>query len=221
MPTTRRLHPLDLLHLNLCNLDSYTENYDLNFYLTYLMRWPSLFQCVEEYGYSPTVTVTKNTPLSPSPSSSPSTSTTTPAKIVAYIMGKLETHPPHYTPPNPLPWHGHITILTVSPTHRRLRYAATLTTRLESACNAAAAWFVDLYVRASNRAAIAMYRGMGYSVFRRVVRYYAESLEEDEDLGEAGGEDAFDMRKPLKRDRERRHVRENGEEFRVGPEDVY
>lgn len=50
MPTVRRVRPSDLLSLNLCNLDSYTENYDLNFYLTYLMRWPSLFQCVEEDG---------------------------------------------------------------------------------------------------------------------------------------------------------------------------
>jgi N-terminal acetyltransferase B complex catalytic subunit len=50
MPIVRRVRPTDLLSLNLCNLDSYTENYDLNFYLTYLMKWPSLFQCVEEDG---------------------------------------------------------------------------------------------------------------------------------------------------------------------------
>lgn len=50
MPTVRRVRPTDLLSLNLCNLDSYTENYDLTFYLTYLMKWPSLFQCVEEDG---------------------------------------------------------------------------------------------------------------------------------------------------------------------------
>jgi hypothetical protein len=48
MPLVRRVLPTDLLSLNSCNLDSYTENYDLNFYLTYLMKWPSLFQCVEE-----------------------------------------------------------------------------------------------------------------------------------------------------------------------------
>lgn len=220
MPTTRRLHPLDLLHLNLCNLDSYTENYDLNFYLTYLMRWPRLFQCVEEeeYGYHSA----KPTPTLSPPPSSPSSAA---KKIVAYIMGKVETQPAQQPlVANPLPWHGHITILTVSPTHRRLRYAHTLTTRLECACNAAAAWFVDLYVRASNRAAMAMYRGMGYSVFRRVVGYYAESLQEEEEDGggrHGEGEDAFDMRKPLDRDRDRRHVRENGEEFRVRPEDVY
>lgn len=218
MPTIRRLHPTDLLHLNLCNLDSYTENYDLNFYLTYLMRWPSLFQCVEEYSYT---YARKPSSTLLSSSSNPPSAGPTSAKIVAYIMGKLETSPPNYSVPNPLPWHGHITVLTVSPASRRLGYAGRLTGVLERICDAAAAWFVDLYVRVSNRAAIGMYRGMGYSVFRRVVGYYAESLEEEEEHEGGEGEDAFDMRKPLSRDAERRHVREGGEEFRVAPEDVY
>ena len=138
-------------------------------------------------------------------------------------MGKLETSPPTHipTPTSPsLPWHGHITILTVSPTHRRHGYAKLLTTALEKACNASSAWFVDLYVRESNKAAIDMYRKMGYSVYRRVVRYYSDDLDGRSEE-EGGGEDAFDMRKPLDRDRERRHVRENGEDFRVNPEDVY
>lgn len=206
MPTVRRVRPSDLLSLNLCNLDSYTENYDLNFYLTYLMKWPSLFQCVEEDG----------------------------GKIVAYIMGKLESSPPNHPTLSPLPWHGHITILTVSPPYRRLGYAKLLTSSLERSCNQSSAWFVDLYVRASNTLAIEMYRKMGYSVFRRVVQYYSddpnadgegEGEEEKKEEKEGGsgmrGEDAFDMRKPLDRDKERKHVRENGEEFRVSPEDVY
>jgi N-terminal acetyltransferase B complex catalytic subunit len=50
---------------------------------------------------------------------------------------------------------------------------------------------------------------MGYSVYRRVVDYYND------------GEDAFDMRKPLKMDTERGTVREGGEEIRVTAEDVW
>lgn len=50
---------------------------------------------------------------------------------------------------------------------------------------------------------------MGYTVYRRVVDYYND------------GEDAFDMRKPLSRDKDRGTVRENGEDVRVGPEDVW
>ena len=134
------------------------------------------------------------------------------------VMGKLETSPPHH--PYPLPWHGHITILTVSPPYRRLGYAKLLTSSLERTCNQSSAWFVDLYVRASNKLAIDMYKKMGYSVFRRVVRYYSDDPNGTSG-DEGGGEDAFDMRKPLDRDKERKHVRENGEEFRVNPEDVY
>lgn len=64
-------------------------------------------------------------------------------------------------------------------------------------------------MRADNDKALGMYRGMGYSVFRRVVNYYAD------------GADAFDMRKPLGRDVERGTVREGGEEVRVDPEMVW
>lgn len=45
-------------------------------------------------------------------------------------------------------------------------------------------WFVDLFVRASNSVAIGIYKKFGYSVYRRVVGYYAERE------GEVG-EDAF------------------------------
>ena len=132
-------------------------------------------------------------------------------------MGKLEEDPfyrqfsPHY-----LPHHGHITALTVSPQSRRLGLAQHLTAALEHACDAADAWFVDLFVRAGNTSAVNLYKGMGYSVFRVVVDYYS-----DDPTGGGAGEDAFDMRKPLKRDKKREHVRENGENFKIDPEDLW
>ena len=55
-----------------------------------------------------------------------------------------------------------------------------------------------------------------YSVFRRVVDYYS-----DDPTGQKAGEDAFDMRKPLKRDKKRQHVRENGEKYKINPTDLY
>ena len=55
-----------------------------------------------------------------------------------------------------------------------------------------------------------------YSVFRRVVDYYSDNM-----TGEKETEDAFDMRKPLDRDKDLKWIRENGEEHRVGPEDVF
>ena len=47
-------------------------------------------------------------------------------------------------------------------------------------------FFVDLYVRCSNKVAIGMYEGLGYSVYRRVREYYGS-------LGPGGRdeEDAF------------------------------
>lgn len=55
-----------------------------------------------------------------------------------------------------------------------------------------------------------------YSVFRRVVDYY-----NDDPTGRKAGEDAFDMRKPLSRDKKLKHIRNNGQDFRVEPEDLY
>ena len=67
------MSPTDLFNLNLTNLDPLTENYDLGFYLNYLMRWPSLFSSVQDRkegiaGYS----MHHPFPLSYSKSSEPS-----------------------------------------------------------------------------------------------------------------------------------------------------
>ena len=77
-------------------------------------------------------------------------------------MGKLEEDPPeHRISPHYMPWHGHVTALTVAPSWRRMGLAKKLTTALEKQCEAQNAWFIDLFVRKSN-AAVNMYKGMGY-----------------------------------------------------------
>ncbi|KAK5149465.1 hypothetical protein LTR04_007048 [Oleoguttula sp. CCFEE 6159] len=111
--------------------------------------------------------------------------------------------------PNYLPWHAHITALTVAPSARRLGHATLVTSALEAAGDASDAWFVDLFVREENKVAQTLYEKMGYSVYRRVVGYYNDDS------------DAFDMRKPLKRDGERKTVREGGENVRVDPSVVW
>lgn len=55
-----------------------------------------------------------------------------------------------------------------------------------------------------------------YSVFRRVLKYYS-----DDPTGGKAGEDAFDMRKPLRRDKKLQHIRPNGENHVIYPEDLY
>lgn len=134
-------------------------------------------------------------------------------------MGKVESSPETYKfSEHYLPWHAHITALTVAPEARRLGIGKILCEQLEAAADANDAWFVDLFVRRSNHRAIGFYQGLGYSVFRVVKDYYADHAT---DTSQVGGEDAFDMRKAMKRDKKRQHVRDDGEQHEVDPEDVW
>jgi N-terminal acetyltransferase B complex catalytic subunit len=93
-------------------------------------------------------------------------------------------------------WHTHVSAVTVSPTYRRLGLAKTLMDDLEQRLSEDVyhANFVDLFVRASNALAIGMYEKFGYIKYRRVLGYYSSPTDEDD------AEDAWDMRKALKRD---------------------
>ncbi|BES99587.1 Transferases [Nesidiocoris tenuis] len=102
--------------------------------------------------------------------------------LMGYIMGKAEG-----TATN---WHGHVTALTVSPKYRRLGVAAALMKSLENISEKKNCYFVDLFVRVSNKNAIAMYQNLGYTNYRTVLEYYSGDPDED----------AFDMRKALSRD---------------------
>ena len=57
-------------------------------------------------------------------------------------------------------------------------------------------YFVDLFVRKSNAVAINMYQNFGYVVYRTVLDYYSGDTDED----------AFDMRKALSRDKEKKSM---------------
>lgn len=133
-------------------------------------------------------------------------------------MAKLESSPSYYKhSEHYLPWHAHITALTVAPEARRLGIGKLLSEQLEAVADANDAWFVDLFVRVSNRKAIAFYKSMGYSVYRVVKGYYGDNAEDPS----LDGEDAYDMRKAMKRDVKREHVREDGLKHEVNPEDVW
>lgn len=133
-------------------------------------------------------------------------------------MGKLESSPDVYKfSPHYLPWHAHITALTVAPEARRLGIGKILTEQLEAAADANEAWFVDLFVRKSNHKAITFYKSMGYSVFRVVKDYYGDHATDPK----AHSEDAYDMRRPCKRDTKLQHIRTDGEKHEVQPGDVW
>lgn len=133
-------------------------------------------------------------------------------------MGKVESSPDAYKfSEHYLPWHAHITALTVAPEARRLGIGKILTEHLEAVADAHDAWFMDLFVRKSNTRAIAFYESMGYSVFRVVKDYYGDHALDPSQ----SGEDAYDMRKSLKRDTTSKHVRTDGRSRYVQPEDVW
>jgi N-terminal acetyltransferase B complex catalytic subunit len=138
--------PLDLLRFNPCNLDPFCETYGPSFYLEYFTKWPHLCKVVEQHG-----------------------------QIQAYILGKVEAspYPPPVEPydpglkiyqkkyPNYLPWHAHITCLIVAPSARRRGLATALSEAVERVGDEERAWFVDLFVRVENVAAIELYKKMG------------------------------------------------------------
>ncbi|OAA77462.1 N-acetyltransferase 5 [Akanthomyces lecanii RCEF 1005] len=133
-------------------------------------------------------------------------------------MGKVESSPDAYKySEHYLPWHAHITALTVAPEARRLGIGKILTEQLEAAADNNNAWFMDLFVRKSNERAITFYKSMGYSVFRVVKDYYGDHATDATKYSE----DAFDMRKSMKRDVKHEHVRDAGEDHEVDPEDVW
>jgi len=133
-------------------------------------------------------------------------------------MGKTESSPDYFKhSEHYLPWHAHITALTVAPEARRTGIGKILTEKLETGAEAANAWFVDLFVRKSNEKAIKFYESMGYSVYRVVKDYYGDNVNDPT----ARGEDAYDMRKPMSRDKTLKHIRGDGRNHEVQPEDVF
>ena len=97
-------------------------------------------------------------------------------------------------------WHGHVTAVTVAPSCRRIGLGRSLMDYLEDVSrDIHNCYFVDLFVRASNSLAIGMYEKFGYIKYRRVLDYYTSDGIED-------GEDAWDMRKALPRDKKKESV---------------
>jgi len=106
---------------------------------------------------------------------------------MAYILGKAEGKGEN--------WHGHVSAVTVAPEYRRLGLAKGLMRLLEDITERTYnGYFVDLFVRQSNAVAIAMYHAFGYSIYRQVLGYYS------------GEEDAYDMRKAMRRDTAKKSV---------------
>jgi len=103
--------------------------------------------------------------------------------LMGYVLGKSEGVGEN--------WHGHVTAVTVGPQHRRLGLAKKLMDGLEVITDMKKCYFVDLFVRVSNKNALSFYEKLGYTIYRTVLEYYSGETDED----------AYDMRKAMSRDR--------------------
>lgn len=109
--------------------------------------------------------------------------------IMGYMLAKVEGDDED--------WHGHVSAVSVAPPFRRTGLAGALMQGMEEvSATMHNAYFVDLFVRRSNRAAQTLYERLGYVTYQTVGGYYSGGK------GQAS-EDARDLRKALPRNKER------------------
>ena len=162
MATIRQMDMFDLLKYNNVNLDLLTETFHTSFYGKYLNQYGEY--CV--------------------------TSEDTVSNIQGYLIGKVEGFKGDNVGKD---WHAHVSAVTVSPHWRRQGLARALMQYLHDvSIKRHEAYFVDLFVRPSNKIAVGFYKGLGYDIYRSVAGYYSGP----------GGEDAYDMRMSLPMDPE-------------------
>lgn len=111
---------------------------------------------------------------------------------MAYLIGKHENKNKILS--------GHVSALTVAPSFRRWGLGNILMQLLETNGNNRKAFFIDLFVRKSNKQAIGFYKKNGYILYREIKDYYIKPVE-----------NALDMRKGLKMDVDRMFVVPTGE----------
>ncbi len=110
-------------------------------------------------------------------------------KIVGYVMAKMEDEDLEKDEPV----HGHITSISVLRSHRKLGIATKLMRASQFAMRTIYdAEYCSLHVRVGNRAALALYKDtLGFEVVKVEDKYYAD------------GEDAYDMRVYLNKDKKK------------------
>ncbi|CAK77295.1 unnamed protein product (macronuclear) [Paramecium tetraurelia] len=124
-----------------------------------------------------------------------------------YLLGKIEGEKANNNKQN---WHGHISAITVAPEYRRQGVARFLMNYIEDVTNSQNGWYVDLFVRPSNKIAVLMYQNFGYEIYQTVYQYYS---------GQNGKcEDAYDMRKSMLRDKQKLKQKPTGKVIK--PEDL-
>ncbi len=165
MATIRQMDMFDLLKFNNVNMDLLTETFHTNFYGKYLNSYGEYCVVSED----------------------------TVSNIQGYLIGKVEGYKGNDEIKD---WHAHVSAVTVAPHFRRQGLARALMQYLhEVSIKRHDAYFVDLFVRPSNKIAVNFYKGLGYDVYRQVKDYYSGD-------SESPSENAYDMRMSLPKDPE-------------------
>lgn len=158
--SVRKAAAKDLLEMQRCNVLNLPENYSMKYFLYHLTTWPEI-SFVAEWD----------------------------AKIVGYVMCKIDSEEDPFAPPGRLPTkHGHVTSLSVLRPFRRLYLAEQLMKQAEQSIRQfyPEVKFITLHVRMSNTAALGLYeKNLGF-VRKEIERKYY-----------GNGEDAQQMVKSL------------------------
>lgn len=176
--TIRQARMDDIQAMQNCNLHNLPENYTLKYYMYHLLLWPqALF-------------VATTTGDLYEDCENPATDTAVVGrgeKLVGYVLGKMDDDPETKDKDGP---HGHITLLLVMRTYRKMGIADKLMRQaLYAFTEVYGAEYVLLHVRKLNRAALTLYRDTLQFQMLLVENLYYQD-----------GEDAYYMHKTLKLD---------------------
>lgn len=174
----------DVPAIQRCNLACLPENYNTHFYCSHLRQWPDLAVVAEEVPHLRS----KEIPEERQQQSRAFSGGQSEPKIVAYVLGKVETRPLiDYNDPTSCNDHverlGHVTSLAVQKDFRRLGLAKAMMTQLHHHLQHHGIASCGLHVRTSNLAACRLYQEDGYEIDQVIKSYYQD------------GEDAFFMRR--------------------------
>lgn len=156
----------DMMKFNNVNLDILTETFSTSFYGEYIARWN---EC--------NATVSNSNGM-----------------IEGYILGKVEGDEKNNNKKN---WHGHVSAVTVAPYFRRqglAKYFMKFFENMSEKINNC--YYVDLFVRSTNKVAIDMYKHFGYNIYQTIQNYYSSD-------GIQPAENGYDMRKSMARDKDK------------------
>jgi ribosomal protein S18 acetylase RimI-like enzyme len=181
----------DVSSIQSCNLACLPENYNSQFYCSHLRQWPDLALVAEDVsGHTDDkgrmgVSDQDRRLFNFGPNRGHSQ-----PKIVAYVLGKIESRPiVDYDDPisgaHRVETLGHVTSLAVHHDFRRLGLATSLMEQLHHHLQSHGVQSCGLHVRTSNQAACRLYQEDGYEIAKIIPLYYQD------------GEDAYFMRKMI------------------------